>query len=301
MRIIAGYRDYFSNSDRIDYYKLNENNNIEDITHKLTADATISESLKAPLLAENRKIVIFKYKSGKYFVARYLSYIPDKNFKTALFLRGGNGFFGILRPNNPYSFLSNLNVIGTLYRGNLYGGDDEMGGSDVADVEALIDFIPSLESFIGQKISLPTITVGVSRGSMEMFVALSQYPRIRSLITHAISISGANDLFVEIEKRIELNMLYKKKYWQFGTGTFDDWLMRRNPVSIVDRLSSNLKVLILYGDDDNLSFMEEQKNLEQALNSQQIETKLVIIPKGNHGLLNQFKRVEKEIADFIRQ
>jgi pimeloyl-ACP methyl ester carboxylesterase len=299
-RIIVGYRDYLSNIDRINYYKLSGDKMIEDISQKLIADTTIPDNLKAPLVGGKRKIVVFKYKSGEHFVAGYLSYVPHENLKTMLFLRGGNGFLGILRPNNPYSLIGNLNVIGTLYRGNLYGGDDEMGGSEVADVDALIDFIPDLELFIGQKISPPTIAMGVSRGSMEMFAALSRYPRIRNTITHAISVSGANDLAVEIENRIEMRVLYKNKYQQFGSGTFEDWLKRRNPVSIVGGLSGNLKVLILYGTNDNLTFIEEQENLEHALKSHQIETKIIVIPEGNHGLLNQFGRVQQEIEDFIR-
>ena len=82
-----------------------------------------------------------------------------------IFLRGGNGYYGIARPNNRFSFLDGYNVVGTLYRGNIYGGVDEWGGADIQDVENLTQFFPRLASFVHKEIRPPYSMLGVSRGA----------------------------------------------------------------------------------------------------------------------------------------
>ncbi|HHR1366120.1 TPA: hypothetical protein ACS3GD_001657 [Legionella pneumophila] len=125
--ITRTYRDYQSlklSKSRAEIYRLKGNTNFKDITKQLSLDESIPTELKAPLISGERKIVIFKYLSDGQEVAGYFSYLTNqKQNPTLIFLRGGNKFFGLMRPNNRFSFLKGYNVIGTLYRGNIYKGE----------------------------------------------------------------------------------------------------------------------------------------------------------------------------------
>lgn len=299
MRLYHGYQGYRTSKERAKHYQL-EDLNIEDITSKLSADPSIPDDLKQPLIKGERRIVIFKYLSGSEYVAGYLSYLTKGEHPLLVFLRGGNGYYGIMRPNNRFSFLEGYNVVGTLYRGNIYGGDDEWGGKDVQDVENLIRYLPELENFTHVDLKPPFGMIGVSRGAMEMFAALSQSEYLKSRVTHAVSVSGCVDLDVNMSKRPEMKYLFLKKFKEQGTGNFAEWIHSRNPVSNVAHLPKSLKVLLVYGLDDNQVFLEEQQNLQRALEAEGIDTELVTIPGAQHGLLDHFKELETLLKNFMK-
>lgn len=297
-RLYQGYQGYKISKDRAKYYQL-EGSEIQDITEKLIADPTIPVHLKKPLIEGKRRIVIFRYLSGSDYVAGYFSYLTNGDYPLMIFLRGGNGHFGIARPNNRFSFLDGYNVVGTLYRGNIYGGVDGWGGEDIQDVENLIKFFPQLENFIKTSFKVPYTIMGVSRGAMEMFIALSRSEYIRSRVSHAISVSGNIDLKVSMNKRPEMKYLFRKKFKESKDDNFEDWLQLRNPVNNTALLPKSLKVLLVYGLDDNRVSLEEQLNLKKALDAEQIETALVTIPDAQHGLDGHFEELEKIIKRFI--
>lgn len=205
VRVYEDLQRYRTAKDRAKYYQL-EDGNIQDITQKIILDESIPMSLKQPLIDGKRRVVIFKYLSGFNDVAGYFSYLTDAEHPLMIFLRGGNGYFGIMRPNNAFSFLDGYNVVGTLYRGNIYGGIDEFGGEDVLDVENLIKFFPQLENFTHVKLQAPYGMIGVSRGAMEMFIALSQLEFVKERVSHAIAVSGNLDLRVSKDRRPEMKV-----------------------------------------------------------------------------------------------
>lgn len=300
VRLYQGYRGYFQSIERAKYYQL-ESADIEDITQKLIDDPRIPTHLKQPLIDGKRRIIIFKYLSGKDYVAGYLSYLTDGNYPLMILLRGGNGYFGIARPNNPFSFLSGYNVVGTLYRGNIYGGVDEWGGSDIEDVENLIKFFPELEKFTHVSFQPPYGMIGFSRGAMEMFISLSRSDYVKNRITHAISASGNVDLNVSRNKRPEMNYLFNLKFQESGLKDFQSWIDSRNPVTNVATLSKSLKVLLIYGLKDNRVFIEEQENLKKALESEHIDVELKMIPEASHDLNDHFKEFEKIVHTFMNK
>lgn len=301
-RMLEGASSYFHSRSHVDFYRLDTNKTIEEITDKLINDSKIPSDLKKPLIAHERRIYIFKYPSGKEMVAGYISLISGGEHPTVLFLRGGNGNYGILRPNNSFSYLEGYNVIGTLYRGNLYGGNDEFGGQDIDDVTNLIKFIPSLEQETKSKFAPPYSMIGTSRGAMQMFVSLSRSDEIKKTVNKAISLSGNLDLEITSRFRPEMNALFQSKFKeQKKFHSFQDWLDYRNPMHLSNQLNPNLTVLMIYGLKDNRVPLQEQMNFLQALHKNQIHASLAKIPNAQHDMGEHTEEVKKLILNFLNK
>jgi dipeptidyl aminopeptidase/acylaminoacyl peptidase len=298
-RLYQGFQEYRISKDRANHYRL-EGADIQDITQKLIDDPSIPTHLKKPLIQGDRRIVIFKYLSGSDDVAGYFSYLTNGDHPLMIFLRGGNGYFGITRPNNRFSFLDGYNIVGTLYRGNIYGGTDEWGGEDVEDVENLIKFFPNLNDFTKIKFQAPYGMIGVSRGAMEMFSALSRSEYVKSLVTHAVSVSGNVDLTLSMNKRPDMSYLFRKKCQESNQGDFPSWIRSRDPIANASKLAKSLQVLLVYGLEDNRVFLEEQQNLKKALESEHVNVELVVIPGAKHGLDDHFEHFENAFQKFMR-
>lgn len=298
-RLYEGYQQTQISKERAKYYLLQDDVQIQNITQKLISDQTIPIDLKKLLVDGERNIIIFKYNSGSEQVAGYFSYLTKGAHPVMVFLRGGNGFFGIMRPNNKFSFLKHYNVVGTLYRGNIYGGEDEFGGADIHDVENLLKFFPQLEKFSQTKMPAPYSMMGVSRGAMEMFISLSESEYVKDRVNYAISVSGNIDLNVSIANRPEMKYLFKRLFKNSETSSFDQWVKSRNPIDHVKYLTKSLKVLLIYGLDDNRVSIEEQQNFKRALNEQGIKSQLVTIAGANHGLDNHFHELEEILTKFM--
>lgn len=298
IRLYEGYQLTQQSKERAKYYYLADNEYTQDITQKIISDKSVPLDLKKPLTDGERRIIVFKYPSDSYFVAGYYSYLTKGYHPTMIFLRGGNGFFGIMRPNNKYSFLKNFNVVGTLYRGNIYGGSDQFGGDDVNDIENLFKFFPKLEVFTQTKIQPPFTMMGVSRGSMEMFNALSRSTYVRDKVNKAISVSGNLNLDVSMQKRPEMKYLFQSVSQKSEEKNLNRWLESRNPINKVKELSSSLRVLLLYGLADNRVDIKEQTTFKEELDKHSIDSKLVLIPEGDHGLSNKFEELESHVIKF---
>lgn len=299
MRVYQGFHLLALSHRNAQYYILNNSSQIQDITNQLIADPKISSSQKQALIAGARRIVIFKYRSGEDMVAGYSSYLTNGEHPTIVFLRGGNRFLGIMRPTNPYSFLKGFNVIGTLYRGNIYGGKDDFGGDEIADVENLFKFFPQIERYTHKSLQPPFTIMGVSRGGMEMIGALSQSDYLKSQVNIAISISGNLDLRTCMSQRPEMKYLLHKFYKHSTAKNFEEWIQRRDPINNAKYLSKSLKFLLLYGLSDNNVSIDEQRNFINTLKRENIFSSLITIPQGNHGLINKFEVLENEILKFI--
>ncbi|RUR14211.1 S9 family peptidase [Legionella sp. km772] len=301
--IIRTYKDYQSlklSKSRAEIYRLKGNTDFKDITEQLSLDESIPVELKAPLISGDRKIVIFKYLSDGHEVAGYFSYLTNqKQSPILIFLRGGNKFFGLMRPNNRFSFLKGYNVVGTLYRGNIYKGKDEFGGEDVHDVENLLKFIPRLEDFSNVKLQAPFTMMGVSRGALEMFLSLQQSKYVQQLVNKAISVSGNVDLQVTMQQRPDMKYLFKQFFKNSPHTTFEDWVKSRNPVNNLTNIPKTLKVLIVYGTADDRVSLQEQLNLKQALAKENIHSRFVTINGADHGFENHFNEFEKTALQFM--
>jgi len=285
--------------ERAKYYTLKNTTNALDITQKLIKDNSIPPELKDQLITGERRILIFKYISDSQPIAGYLSYLTHGKHPTMIFLRGGSKYFGIMRPNNKFSFINGYNVVGTLYRGNIYGGKDEFGGEDINDVENLIKYIPQLEKIANITLQPPFNMMGISRGALEMFISLSHSNYVRSVVTNVISVSGNLDLQVTMNKRPEMKYLFKGFFKENEESNFDDWIKARNPVDNVKNIPKSLKILLVYGLSDERVSIEEQLNFKQALDKENIFSKLITIPGADHEFDAKFNEMEKTVLEFL--
>lgn len=301
IRLYQGTMGYITNRNHTAIYQLTNNKSIQDISEQLSKDLSIPIELRQPLLEKKRRIFIFKYLSDGHEVAGYLSLITTGEHPLVLFLRGGNGNFGILRPNNTFSFLDGYNTIGTLYRGNIYKGVDEFGGDDINDVENLIRFIPQLELYSVSHLKPPFAMIGVSRGAMQMFVSLSRSALVKTSVNKAISLSGNVDLKTTVALRPEMKHMFEGKFQeQKKFNNFDEWLNARNPVSLVNQLKPSLEVLLLYGLNDNRVDIKEQSHLYNVLQANNIKTKFIKIPGAGHDMEGSIAKVKKIMVKFLQ-
>ena len=300
-RTYDSVKNYVRSTENLNLYVLKGSQSVQDITEKIIKDQSIPYELKKPLIDGRRHIVIFKYKSDGLEVAGSLSYLTDGPHPVAILLRGGNARFGIMRPNNRFSFIKETNIISTLYRGNLYEGDDEFGGDDIHDVENLVRFIPSLERKINTSLAGPYSMIGVSRGAMQMFGALAHSAYLREKIKNVISISGNVDLQFAYDNRREMKFLFDRKLKeQSSFKTIKDWMNYRDPIALSKSLPKNIRVGLFYGLNDNRVAIQEQENFLSALKNESIEASLLLYPGENHGLSKNIKRVNEDIFNFLK-
>lgn len=300
IRLYQGAAVYFHSKNHLGYYQLKHNHHIEDITESLKSDPQIPLKLRQPLLDGKRRIYIFKYLSDGNEVAGYLSLLTQGEHPAIIFLRGGNGKFGILRPNNTFSYIDGYNVIGTLYRGNLYKGADEFGGNDINDIENLIKFLPQLEQYTNKQLKPPFSMIGVSRGAMQMLVSLSRSNLVKNNVETAVSISGNVDLSTTAKLRPEMKYMFEKKFnAQNRFNDFQSWLNYRNPVSLINQLNPSLNVLMLYGLKDNRVSIEEQHNLYSALRKTVRKVEFIKLPDAGHGMDEHLDEVKQMVVKFL--
>jgi dipeptidyl aminopeptidase/acylaminoacyl peptidase len=300
-RTYDSVRNHVRSTDNLKLYVLKDGQCIQDITEKIIKNPSIPYELKKPLIDGRRHIVIFKYKSDGLEVAGSLSYLTDGPHPVAILLRGGNGRFGIMRPNNRFSFIKETNVISTLYRGNLYQGDDGFGGEDIHDVENLVRFIPNLERKINISLTGPYSMIGVSRGAMQMFGALAHSTYLREKIKNVISISGNVDLHFSYNNRREMKFLFDGKQKNHSSfKTIKDWINYRDPVVLSKSLPKNIRVGLFYGLNDNRVAIQEQENFLSALSNEGIEASLLLYPNENHGLSKNINQVNEDIFNFLK-
>lgn len=280
------------------WYQIKTETGIKDITQAILTDPSTSENLKSHILAEHRRIIVFKYLSGSYPVAGYLNYVPDAQ-ASAIFFRGGNGHLGIMKPSNLFSSIPKTNVIATLYRGNLYQSEeyDQLGGDDLKDIDNMLNFIPAIEKKLNLHIKNPEIMTGVSRGGMQAIAALAHSKNLKKMIKDVYLNSGNVDLRISQQDRFEMKFLFYKKYWQQSTfNSFDEWLEHRNPSQLVKKIPKGVNINLYYGLKDKHVSLSQQNSFINALNKAGINNKLNVFKNESHGVINYVDKINAEIA-----
>ncbi|MBN4077429.1 prolyl oligopeptidase family serine peptidase [Sulfobacillus acidophilus] len=144
--------------------------------------------------------------------------------------------------------------------------------------------------------------VGVSRGAMQMFASLAHSDYVAKRVDKAVSISGSLDLNVTMNRRFEMRNVFKKKFKkQKKHKSFKDWLKYRNPPMLAPHLSENLKVLLIYGMNDNRVALEQQENFLSALQKQGISSAFVKFPDADHFMSDHIKQVKNAVLNFLRK
>ncbi len=207
--------------------------------------------IKQEILSTGRRFFIFKYPSDDLSIIGFLSYVPKAQSPKSIFLiRGGNRSFSLLHPGREDYIKGDHTYIGTTLRGGINFGRDEFGGKDVNDVINLVKFIPTLQSKIEGTLQTNDIyLIGLSRGAMEMILALNRSKWLQGKVRKAVSVVGMLDLEEWIKTRPSVLSKFKRNFL-LNRYNKETWLKARNPMKNIDKIRKDLPILIIQGGKD---------------------------------------------------
>lgn len=269
-------------------YELKSDETLKDITQDVYVHPNTSELVKVAIKDNHHKYYAFKYPSDGLMIKGYIS-LPEETkepIPLIILLRGGNRLFGLPHPGE-LSAQNGYSVVVTTNRGGISEGKDEYGGDDVNDVKNLMEYLPTLEQMLSVQFHTSNkYMIGVSRGGMQLFLALGRYPELQKKIKKAVSISGLLNLIQAVEDRSDFKDTLIKN---FGLTNDDDgiiWLEKRQPINYVSKLSKDLPIMIAQGTQDTRVCLKEGYDMLEALHNHGHEVTYVEIEGGDHVLRN---------------
>ncbi|MCG7532623.1 prolyl oligopeptidase family serine peptidase [Psychrobium sp. MM17-31] len=203
--------------------------------------------------------------------------------------RGGNGGFGRYAIVNMFSKLPLLKQ-GAIVMGSQYRQADEFGGADIKDVNVLIDIGKSLAITKDEKIKM----IGTSRGGMTSYMVAKTRDDIGKLVIKA----GMSDLALGLTIRPEMERVYRARIPNYQVNKAAA-LQARSAIEWVDELDNDIEILLIHGDADKRVNVSQAQNMAQKLKQLNRKHKLVVYPGGDHFLMAQKRKVNKEIIDWL--
>ncbi len=240
-----------------------------------------TDCYKIKYLSDGLKVVgfVIKPKAG------------GSKFPVIIFNRGGNREFGkITEANLKYlSYLSSEGyvVLASQYRGNDGGeGREEFGGKDVNDVLNMIQLAKSLPFVEPAKI----VMLGYSRGGMMTYLAIKHGAEIKA----AAVVGGVTDIEQAYNEREEGMKRVIRSLIGMDKGEWE----KRSAVYWPDKI--DVPLLILHGKDDWRVKVSQAEILSEKLKTADRVHKLVIYPKGDHGLSTHQSERNREIFKWFK-
>ncbi|KGK01571.1 alpha/beta hydrolase family protein [Thalassotalea sp. ND16A] len=226
--------------------------------------------------------------------------LSKEKLPVLIYNRGGNGNFGgVVFGSMMHNLFPIANegfvIIGSQYRGTFTknpSAHDEFGGSDVYDVTALLDYIPSIEGADEQRIGM----YGASRGGMQTHLAVKKVKNIKAVAT----IAGNSDLLKGLTYRPEMEKVFKHRIPDYEKNKVAE-LEKRSVLNWVSDLSPNIPILLLHGTNDKRVSVNHSIDLAAALKKNNIPHKLVLYPDDNHGLMQNKEKANKELVTWFRE
>ncbi|MGE3319443.1 MAG: alpha/beta hydrolase family protein [Candidatus Berkiella sp.] len=238
----------------INIYELDDDETFKDVTEVIMKHENTPVDLKKAIQEDHIRCFVFLYPSDGLKIKGYIT-LPDptkmkKPIPLVLLLRGGNRLFCLPHPNE-YSAQQNFAVISTTFRGGISEGEDEFGGNDVNDIKNLFDFLPDLEKKLRVHFH-PThqYMIGVSRGAMQMFLALGRYPEYQKKIKKVVSVTGMLNFIHAIDERPDVKQTMIKDFGLPEGTLAKEWIAYRQPVRYVSSIDKNMPILIIQGTKD---------------------------------------------------
>lgn len=269
-------------------YTLGSGETLKEITQSLLIHTNTSDLVKIAITDQHHKYYVFTYPSDGLMIKGYIS-LPantDNPLPLIILLRGGNGLFGLPHPGG-LTAQEGYSVVTSTIRGGINEGEDQYGGDDVNDVKNLIDFLPTLEQKLHIQFHASNkYMIGLSRGGMQLFLALERYPELQHKIKKIVSISGLLNLIQAVEARSDFKNKLIENFGLTEDEKGKDWLAMRQPIYHVSKLSKNLPILIAQGTQDKRVCLKEGYDMLQALHDAGHEVTYVEIEGGNHVLTN---------------
>lgn len=232
----------------------------------------------------------FDYQSDDY-VVKAMIYEPKHVKRIIIYLRGGKGAVGTVRPARLMQFAyKDTLVAAPYYRGTHQNGQDEFAGADREDVYALVRLLRA-------QYDVPIHFVGFSRGGIQGLVTYQE-----AGVTSFITWGGVSSIYYMYDERQDLRSMLKRIVGPISNKAAYD---RREGINLVTKDSP--PIMIIHGTEDKLVSIEHAYILIDKLKQLEIKHEVLFIegeqhvmrPDNERYVLQEIERwmeeVEKEI------
>ncbi|WP_414042564.1 alpha/beta hydrolase family protein [Macrococcus sp. EM39E] len=232
--------------------------------------------------------IVFKevtYQSDE-FEVKGLLYEPQNVDRIVIYLRGGKGQVGILRPAGLMRFAySNTLVAAPYYRGTHQNGQDEFGGADQEDVYALVRILRE------QYPKVPLHFIGFSRGGIQGLVTYQA-----SKVTSFITWGGVSSIYYMYNERQDLRGMLKRIIGPITNKVEYD---KREGLALIK--ADSPPIMIIHGTADKQVNVAHGKMLEERLISLGVYHKVIYIQNEAHVLRPDNERmILEEIYEWMK-
>jgi hypothetical protein len=273
------------------YSTLMGNNITVDVTNRVLEEGEFQGATKKSLIENKRRFLVFNYPSDGLKIKSMISYVDKPGTRPLiLWLRSGSRLqdipvFHDAHLTKDLLLSTEATIVLINYRDGMSPGVDEYGGSDVADVNNIYQYLPQLYHKLGLEFPKEhRFMIGIGRGSMQMFLAMARYPALQVEFEKIVSICGILHIDLFAERNPDWLEKMKNSYCCKGK----EWLNQRNPFLAIDHLSrKKLPILIIQGTDDlKISLGEGILFSEKLRGHGFTHVSYWEVGGGNHGLKN---------------
>ncbi|MCP3932481.1 MAG: S9 family peptidase [Bacteroidetes bacterium] len=269
----------------------------QDLNSLITTDGRIVESRPVNVKSEwadKTECFKIKYLSDGLKVVGFVvrPKVDGSKYPLIIFNRGGNREFGKITAA-ALKYLTYLSsgeyvVLASQYRGNDGGqGKEEFGGKDVNDVLNLIKMARSLPFINVSQI----VMLGFSRGGMMTYLAVKNGAEIKA----AAVVGGITDLGQMYSERDD----GMKNVIRVLVGMDRSEWAKRSAFYWPEKI--NVPILILHGENDWRVKVSQAQKLSKKLTEAGKIHKLVVYPKGDHGLNTHRSQRNRRIIEWFEK
>lgn len=280
-------------------FTLQKGEELKEITADILAQDGLPSAMKEKFFQQKRKFFVFTYPSDGLKIKSMLSFVSTAESKPLIMiLRGGSDMLGLpafLYPSKEVLFAaeSDAVTVSACYRGGVSEGADEYGGADVNDVFNLSQHLPKIAEKFGLKYDKKYM-IGISRGGLEMFLALAKFPQLQKEYQKFVSFSGVlnTDLF------IANNPEWREKEEKHYGFKYKSWLDERNPVLAVPKIANkDLPFLLIQGTSDPKVALDEGYSMLKQMRKHQLKNiSYWEVEGGDHVLKNHPEYIKLILA-----
>ena len=228
---------------------------------------------------------MFDYQSDDY-VVKAMIYEPKHVKRIIIYLRGGKGAVGTVRPARLMQFAyKDTLVAAPYYRGTHQNGQDEFAGADREDVYALVKLLRA-------QYDVPIHFVGFSRGGIQGLVTYQEAD-----VTSFITWGGVSSIYYMYDERQDLRSMLKRIVGPISNKAAYD---RREGINLVKKDSP--PIMIIHGTEDKLVSIEHAYILIDKLKQLEIKHEVLFIEGEQHVMRPDNERyVLQEIEKWMEE
>ena len=228
---------------------------------------------------------MFDYQSDDY-VVKAMIYEPKHVKRIIIYLRGGKGAVGTVRPARLMQFAyKDTLVAAPYYRGTHQNGQDEFAGADREDVYALVKLLRA-------QYDVPIHFVGFSRGGIQGLVTYQE-----AGVTSFITWGGVSSIYYMYDERQDLRSMLKRIVGPISNKAAYD---RREGINLVTKDSP--PSMIIHGTEDKLVSIEHAYMLIDKLKQLEIKHEVLFIEGEQHVMRPDNERyVLQEIEKWMEE